>query len=218
VSILRLALLAALVLFLLPLSSPAQSAVPQQTEPGGPLKLPANASPYTPITRQERLKWFVNASIGPESVFVGLANSAYDTGLDDPHEYRGTWSGFGKRFAVRESSVSLGNAIEASLGSFWGEDPRYFRAPEKSFKGRVGDIIRQTFLARYPDGRSNLAYARYAGIVGSNFISNTWRAASESSTGDALTRVGWGFLSRMGVNAFDEFWPDTKRRIFHHKH
>jgi hypothetical protein len=202
-----------LIFLLLPFAAEAQAPPAEQAQSQAP-KAHVNESPYTPITRQERFKWFVYESIGPTSIAFGVANSAYNTALDDPYEYRGTWSGFGKRFGIRESTVSLGNAIEAGLGSIWGEDPRYFRAPERPFKGRVGNIIRQTLLAKYPDGRFGPAYARYTGIVGNNFISNAWRAPSESGAGDALTRVGWGFVSRMGSNAFVEFWPDVKRRVF----
>jgi hypothetical protein len=209
---------AALVGILLPFSSAAQSASSEQAEPGAPLKLPVNEAPYTPITGRERFDWFVDETVGPEHVAAGVVSAAYYTALDDPQEYRGTWEGFGKRFGVREAGVSLSNAMEASLGSLWGEDPRYFPARESGFGRRLESVFKQTFLARYPSGSFNFAPARYAGIVGNNFISNSWRPPSEATAGEALTRAGWGFLVRMGGNAFDEFWPDAKRHLFRRKH
>lgn len=216
-----LAVCAALVSILLPLSSAAQSASsdqPDEAQTGSPLKLHRNEVPYRPATPRQRLEWFVDETVGPEHVAAGVVSAAYGTGLDDPHEYRGTWPGFGKRFAVREAGVSLSNAIEASLGTIWNEDPRYFRVPERAFGHRVENVFMQTFLAKQPDGSFNLAYARYAGIVGNNFISNAWRPRSESGAGEALGRVGWGFLARATGDAFDEFWPDVKRYVFHRKH
>jgi hypothetical protein len=213
-----LVVFAALVSILLPFSSAAQSAPSDQAQTGSPLNLDTNEVPYTPITPRQRLEWFVDETVGPEHVAAGVVSAAYGTGLDDPPEYRGTWAGFGKRFGVREAGISLSNAIEASLGSLWGEDPRYFPTAAKPFGHRVENVFKQTFLARRPDGTFNLAYARYAGIAGNNFISNAWRPRSESGAADALARVGWGFLARATGDAFDEFWPDAKRYLFHRKH
>jgi hypothetical protein len=73
-----------------------------------------------------------------------------------------------------------------------------------------------TFVAPNSDGRIRPAYARYAAIGGSNFISNAWRPDSEANAGHAAIRVGLGFLGRMTSNAFYEFWPDVKKRFSKH--
>jgi hypothetical protein len=51
-------------------------------------------------------------------------------------------------------------------------------------------------------------------ILGSNFLSNTWRVHSEANAPDALLRASGGFAGRLAANAFEEFWPDIKKRIF----
>src|SRR2546427_11720431 len=63
---------------------------------------------------------------------------------------------------MRLTGVSTGNAMEVGFGAFWGEDPRYFRAPDEAFGGRVRNIIKMTFVARRQDGNQAPAYARYA--------------------------------------------------------
>ncbi|HEY1270392.1 MAG TPA: hypothetical protein VGF08_00320, partial [Terriglobales bacterium] len=148
---------------------------------------------------------------------AGLFTAAVGTARDAPPEYGPGWSGFGKRYVVRLSGVATGNAIEAGLGAIWGEDPRYFRAPDEPFKWRVGNAILGAIVARNREGDYTPAYARYAAVVGNNFLSNTWREPSESSSRDAGMRVLWGVLGRMGSNAFQEFWPDVSRHIFHKK-
>jgi len=118
---------------------------------------------------------------------------------------------------MRLTGVSTGNAIEATLGAAWGEDPRYFPSPDRKFSSRAKYVIKTTFTAPHRDGSWHPAYARFAGNVGNNFLSNLWRVKSESGPDDAGLRCVWGVLGRMGGNAFDEFWPDVKHKIFRRK-
>jgi hypothetical protein len=106
------------------------------------------------------------------------------------------------------------NGIEASGGLIFREDPRYFRAAQRPFKARLGNVARLTFCARDDSGGFTPAYARYAGIVGGNFLSNTWRVPSEANPQRALLRSAEGFAARFAGDAFDEFWPDLKH-LFH---
>ena len=109
------------------------------------------------------------------------------------------------------------NAIEASVGLILREDPRYFRVPRQAFKSRVGNMAKLTFLARNETGPAVPAYARYIGIVGGNFLSNSWRVPSEANGAAALLRASEGFAGRMAANAFAEFWPDVKSHLFRNR-
>jgi hypothetical protein len=72
-------------------------------------------------------------------------------------------------------------------------------------------------FAAHRDGDLAPAYARYVGISGNNFLSNPWRADSESGVGDACLRTALGFAGRMGGNAIAEFWPTLTKHLFHKK-
>lgn len=170
---------------------------------------------HHPITNRQRLNWFVRSTVGPESSTAGLFTAGFGTGLDRPHEYGPHWDGYGKRYGMRFTGIATGNAMEAAFGSLWGEDPRYFRATGQSVKGRIKNVIVMTFVARQADGTMAPAYARYIGTSGNNFLSNTWRADSESGVGDACLRTALGFAGRMGGNAFAEFWPTVTKHLFH---
>lgn len=170
---------------------------------------------YQPITVKQRLHWFTRSTIGPESLAGGLFTASFGTAINRPREYGPHWEGFGKRYGMRFTGIATGNAMEASLGALWGEDPRYFRATGQSFKGRIKNVVVMTFAARQADGGLAPAYARYAGISGNNFLSNAWRADSESGVGDACLRTALGFAGRMAGNAFAEFWPTLTDRLFH---
>jgi hypothetical protein len=126
-----------------------------------------------PLSREERVHWFLNATAGPKSLGAGVVSAAWGTGFNNPEEYGPHWDGFAKRYGMRLTGIATSNAIEAGLGSFWGEDPRYARAGEGSVWSRISNAARMTALAERADGSAAPAYARYAAISGSNFLSNT---------------------------------------------
>ena len=51
--------------------------------------------------------------------------------------------------------------------------------------------------------------------LGANFLSNSWRVNSEANSHDALLRSAEGFGGIVAANAFEEFWPDVKKRLLH---
>lgn len=167
------------------------------------------------ITGEGRIKWILFNTVGPVDLVDGLFSSGLATWADVPHEYGTHWDGFGKRYGLRLTGIAVSNTMEAGLGAIWGEDPRYRRAQGQPFRARIHNVVKYTFLARNDYGETVPAYARYAGIVGGNFLSNTWRPDSQDNTRSAVTRIGLGFLGRMSSNALLEFWPDIRDRIFH---
>ncbi len=177
--------------------------------------VPKTPEEYRPITDKGRLRWFLRATVGPKSLTGGLFSAGFGTALNNPHEYGTHWDGFAQRYGMRLTGISTGNAIEASLGSIWGEDPRYFHTLNHPIGDRVKNVLDLTFRAYHPDGQRHLAYARFIAEFGNNFLSNTWRAQSEADWQHALTRTGLGFGGRMLSNAFSEFVPEVWRKVRH---
>jgi len=161
------------------------------------------------------VKWFVTSTVGPQSLLTGVFSAGWSTAPNQPEEYGPHWEGFGKRYGIRLTGIATGNVMEGGLGAIWGEDPRYFRAPHESFKGRIRNVMKYTIVAKNRNGDDRLAYARLIGIPAGNFASNAWRADSASGAPDAAYRSGIDVLSRLGGNAFREFWPDVRRKLFH---
>ena len=176
------------------------------------------ASNYQFITGKQRLTWFLDSTVGAETLTVGLFSAAIGTARDAPYEYGPHWEGFAKRYGMRLTGVSTGNAIEASLGSIWGEDPRYFRDGTDPLKLRIRHVVLMTFTAHDREGHLTPAFARYVATPGNNFLSNTWRVDSESTNRAAALRTVWGFVGLMSKNAFTEFWPDLKQKAFEKIH
>ena len=177
--------------------------------------MPMRAADYRPITAQQRLAWFTRATVGPKGLFGGLFSAGFGTGTNNPHEYGPHWDGFAKRYGMRLTGVSTGNAIEASLGHAWGEDPRYFHTVDQPFAARLRNIADLTFRAYGSDGERHPAYARYIAIFSNNFVSNSWRAQSEADWQHALVRCGEGFGARFISDTFNEFAPQIWERLRH---
>jgi hypothetical protein len=169
-----------------------------------------------PITPQQRIDWVVRGTIGPEALAGELFSAGWDTIFNTPKIYGTHWEGYGDRLGMSVAGNAVSNTMEAGLGAIWGEDPRYTRDPAAPFGHRLGHVFKMTFMAQNRNGQIIPAYARFIAIPGSNFLSNAWRAPGDDTAGDAAVRTGLGFLGHMGNNTFDEFWPDFKRKLFHH--
>jgi len=187
-------------------------------KPQGPveqnLKVISAQAPYEMISGKQRVQWAAVQTFGPESLLVGTLSAGIGTGRDNPEEYGPHWDGFAKRYGMRFTGIATSNTIEAGLGAIWGEDPRYVRNQNLTFKKRIGNVFLLSFAARNRQGKLMPAYGRYIAIPGNNFLSNTWRVSSEATTSAALTRTGYGVLAEIASNAWSEFWPDVKRMVF----
>ena len=180
-----------------------------------PLKPQELEAPYRPTTRREGLRWVITSTIGLPHRAGGILVSAFGTALDRPKEYGPRWGGFADRYGMRMACSATGNAMEASASRILREDPRYFRVPDRPLEARAGNVVRLTFTARGDDGSFGPAYARYIATFGNNFLSNTWRVHGEANAQHALLRTAGDFAGRMAANAWEEFWPDVKKRLFH---
>jgi len=181
-----------------------------------PVDIVVETTPIAPVTAWQRLQWFDAKTFGISNLAGSLPGAAFMTFLDRPHEAGPHWEGFAERYGVSVSTNAVSNAMEAGLGTIWGEDPRYRRdGADVPFKSRLGHVVQWTVLAPNRDGELRPAYARLIAFSGSSVISNAWREPSDTTTEHSLARVGFAFLGRMGSNAFDEFWPDVKQRLFH---
>jgi hypothetical protein len=201
------------ILFLAALPRPAAAQATAQ-EPIGQPPTAITAASYVPVDPAQRMTWIIDGTIGPRSLFiVGPLATAWETGFNMPSEWQRSWSGFGKRYAQREADVAISNTIEAGLGAIWGEDPRYIPSGRRGIGPRARYAIKTTFLAQRRDGRLAPAWGRYAGNVVNNLIENTWLPPSATRPGQTVLRSAFGLLSRLGGNAWEEFWPDVRRRF-----
>jgi hypothetical protein len=172
------------------------------------------ADAYVPITTAQRVDWIVDGTIGRRSLtVVGPLATAWQTAFNSPEEWGRGVSGIAKRYAQREADVAISNTIEAGLGALWGEDPRYIRSGRKGVGPRARYAIKTVFLAQRRDGTLRPAWGRFAGNTVNNLIENAWLPPSVTTPGQTVMRSAFGFLGRLGGNAWEEFWPDVVRHF-----
>jgi hypothetical protein len=172
-------------------------------------------APYRPLTPPENLRLFTANTVDPSNLVGGVFDAALGTAPNRPKEYGPHWGGFARRYGIGMTRSATGNAIEAGAGLILREDPRYFRVPDRRFMARVGNVVRLAFAARRNNGGFGPAYARGMAVFGANFLSNSWRVNSEANKHDALLRSAEGLGGVLASNAFEEFWPDVKKCLFH---
>jgi hypothetical protein len=177
--------------------------------------VPSAPQNYQPISAPQRTAWFVRSLVGPQSMAGGVISAGWGTAFNHPPEYGTHWEGFGQRFGMRLTGLSVGNATQVLLGSAWGEDPRYFRAEHASFGRQAGNVFDLTFRAYQRDGQRHVAYAKLIGIFGNNFLSNTWRVHSEADWQHAMIRSGEGIGACAASNAVIQFLPEVWHRLHH---
>ncbi len=160
------------------------------------------------------MNWAVDGTVGPRSLLiVGPLSAAWQTAFNQPEEWERSWSGFGKRYLQRGADVAISNTLEAGVGAFWGEEPRYMRLGRGSIGTRAKWAIKTAFVTQRRDGRLHAAWGRYVGNTVNNVIENAWLPPSATTPGQTVLRSALGFATRIGGNAWEEFWPDVARLL-----
>ena len=177
--------------------------------PATPPAAPAYSA-LPPINSGVRVHYLLAENLGPLSIADTVAFAALDTAVNTPKEYKSHWEGFGMRIGLITANYALKSTMEVGMGSLWGEDPRYATTEGMRFGGRVGHVIKMTFMARNRNGKTMPAYSRFFAFPASGFIENAWEPKSQTTMGNTVARIGLGFLSRMGENAWLEFIAPRK--------
>ena len=187
-------------------------AAAQQTVPNPPAPAPS-PSPSKQLTARQRVSWVIDGSTSLPALGVNAAGAALSTYGNWPEEWGRGLKGFGRRFADAEAYDGIADAIEAGVGAFWDEDPRYQRLGRQSTWRRVRYAVTATFLTPRRDGRLAPAWARFTAIAATSRIENTWLPPSVKTPGATAWRVGGDLLGRALSNVWDEFWPDLRQRL-----
>jgi len=212
-AIARRSLLAAAILASIPHTAICLPIDDPPAQPAAP-PAPITATTYRPATFADRIDWIVDGTIGVRSLtVVGPLGASVLTAMNSPEEWGRSWKGFGKRYAEREADVAISSTLEAGVGAIWGEEPRYIPSGRKGIWPRARYAIRTTVMSQRRDGHLAPAWGRLAGNVFNNLIENTWLPPSATTPGQTTLRAVLGLLSRMGGNAWEEYWPDAKRLL-----
>jgi hypothetical protein len=184
--------------------------------PDAPGSTPEPAA-LPPLTLGGRFDDYLFRAYGPFT----LLGAGFSAGVAQLRNYPSPWgrsdAAFGKRYASLAGRNAISETIQFGLGALDGEDPRYHASKRHGVWARGVDAAVQALVPYKMNGSRTFAYSRLAGWFGSGLISEYWYPHGTNTAGDGLARGATMIASDVGNNEFREFWPDVKRKFFHHK-
>ncbi|MDQ3806453.1 MAG: hypothetical protein M3416_21805, partial [Acidobacteriota bacterium] len=175
------------------------------------------AQPYVPLTSGQKMRRaFKSAFLSPQgyalSAFRAVLTQAGEDELPDKEfeDEFGDWAArFARNVANRSTRTIFASGVYPVL---FKQDPRYERAPKKSFLRRTGHAVSRVFVTRGDDGDLEPNYSRFAGVVTASGLSNIWERSTPGHDrvgADAtVRRIARSFPNDMLFNVVREFLPD----------
>jgi hypothetical protein len=176
-----------------------------------------DTGPFEPLS--VRRKFYIGYKDSTDyPIFILAAGMAGLAQLTDQHAVFGQGvKGYSKRLGGSVADQLIGNMLtESVMPTLFHQDPRYFRRGRGGIWARTGYAASRVLVAR--NDRGNWTFN--AGEVGGNAIAAAIGNAyyrDERTLGDNFQR----FYVQMATDSFSqilkEFWPDIKRKYFHHE-
>jgi hypothetical protein len=171
---------------------------------------------YHPITPKQKLIIASKDSFDyPLAILGGAYAALYQLENSHPQFGQGL-EGYFKRFGTSYSDQVIGNMLtEGFLPIAFHEDPRYFRLGEGTKRHRTAYALTRIFVTKTDTGARSFNFAEVLGngtatLIGWSYYTDTrdpqdyFQAFGTQLATDAISQV------------LKEFWPDVKRRYFHH--
>ncbi len=157
---------------------------------------------------------------GTETFSIGsLLSAAAGAGInqwrDVPPQWHQGASGFGLRFGHSLAGNATRQVIQFGVSALRHEDIRYTRCGGAGFWHRTRYIIVHSYIVPKDNGGTTFAASLLIGAYGSGFLSNLYYPKGSNSAGQSILRGTLSLAGDVGNNAFREFWPDVKRKVFH---
>ena len=176
---------------------------------------PDDLQPFEPLTASNKLGLALKESVEWPK-FVRSGALAYLYYVQRKNTAFGS-SGYGERYAAATADQAIGNIFsDGVFPTLLHQDPRHFRRGVGTVRSRLRFALRQTILARDDNGEWHFATAKWLGAGTGLGISNLYYRDSRTLPANLDS-----FAFHMGgdtmINVLEEFWPDIKRRLFHHQ-
>jgi hypothetical protein len=143
--------------------------------------------------------------------------AGYGEVLDSDSGFPWGAKGFGERSGAKYLDTFDGDIIgNGILPSILHQDPRYFRLGHGSTTHRLLYAASTSFICKHDKtGKWEPNYSNLLGNIASGAISNLYYPGNDSSwshtLGNGFTVTAEGAIGA----AFQEFWPDISRKVFH---
>src|SRR6185369_1211439 len=179
---------------------------------------PTAAVGAAPLDVPGKLEYHFEKVYSPFSLIESGFQAAILQWNDDPREWGQGYHGLWRRMASTVGYDTARNTFMFTLDSVTRQDPRYYREGEGSILSRGRYAFDQVFVGHTDSGKKTLPFVRFAATYGVAFLANGWNPDRLSDRRHAVVRGKVTLAADAGNNIFDEFWPDIKKKLFHHKH
>lgn len=172
---------------------------------------------WQPLTPQQKFHTFLVYTYSPRT----FANAGVDAlkdkieGGDRAYQpgVAGVAQHYGVELATSETDVFFERFLIPVLLK---QDPRYFRDPELPFFRRALYSMSRVVITRNDTGHSVFNASKVLGGAASQALSDLYVPGQAQGLGPIRDRLTFDLARDAGFNLLHEFWPDIRRKLFHH--
>jgi hypothetical protein len=183
-----------------------------QSQPSPPPIAQSRQAKFTPMTQEERLRYYFRTTFSVESVLRSSAGAGISQWTNTPSEWGQGGEGYARRLGNSYAQHIMQSTMMYGASSVLREDNRYIPSGESTFGPRLKYAIATSFLARRDDGSRRLSFSRLGSYVATAFISREWQPHSTNGAQNAAATFGTSMGITVGFNVAREFFPKIFRR------
>jgi hypothetical protein len=177
-----------------------------------------SALDYSPLTRRERWRLFMNQTVTSLGAYAPVVVTAVVAQrLRTPPEWGDNASGFGKRMALAFGTNVVKGVIQSGGAALLKQDPRFIRSGGGGFWRRAGHAVLFTVFTYDDRGRTCFGSANVASFYGSNVVSALLYPPGHHAWREGVQAANLQMAMSAAFNVLQEFWPDM-RRILRRSH
>jgi hypothetical protein len=173
-----------------------------------------SALDYSPLTRQERWRLFLNQTATSPGAFAPvLATAVLAQRFRTPPEWGDNASGFGKRMALAFGTNVVQGVIQSAGDALLKQDPRFIRSATGGFWRRAGHAVLFTVFTYDDRGRTRFGAANVASFYGSSIVSALLYPPGHNAWREGVQAANLQMALSAAFNVVQEFWPDMRRLL-----
>jgi len=170
-----------------------------------------------PLTKHELLRKYVWSTLGPAGALHATVTSALEQWRGAPKAWAQDGQGYAARWASEYGAEAIGNTTKYAVARMFHQDPSFVRCECTGKSRRLGHALTSPFKARTRDGQREFSLATAAGLTAQEVIpAATWYPAPRG-VHDGFDHALSGVLSKVAVDVFREFVPDSWTKKFTRK-